>query len=139
LNLRPLGYEHHGTRLSRLGRSQVVSLTSARKPKGGPRNAIRRVPVPPVLVTMLREHVEAYGAAPDGRLFQTVQGGIYLRSTLWHVLRKAREQAFTQAQLASPLIRKPYDFRHAGVSWRLNAGTPAPLVAEWGPSREGWP
>jgi integrase len=32
---------------------------------------------------------------------------------------------------ASPLARKPYDFRHAGVSWRLNAGTPATLVAEW--------
>ena len=40
-------------------------------------------------------------------------------------------QVFTPAQLASPLIRRPYDFRHAGVSWRLNAGTPAPLVAEW--------
>ncbi len=103
----------------------------ASKPKGGPCNAIRRVPIPPVLVTMLREHIEAYGTAQDGRLFQTVRGGIYLPSTLWHVLRKAREQAFTQAQLASPLIRKPYDFRHAGVSWRLNAGTPAPLVAEW--------
>ena len=103
----------------------------ASKPKGGPRNAIRRVPIPPVLVTMLREHVQAYGTALDGRLFQTHHGGIYLPSTLWHVLRKAREQAFTQAQLASPLIRKPYDFRHAGVSWRLNAGTPAPLVAEW--------
>ena len=33
--------------------------------------------------------------------------------------------------LSSPLARRPYDFRHAGVSWRLNAGTPAPLVAEW--------
>ena len=31
----------------------------ASKPKGGPRNAIRRVPIPPVLVTMLREHVQA--------------------------------------------------------------------------------
>jgi retron-type reverse transcriptase len=28
-------------------------------------------------------------------------------------------------------VRRPYDFRHAGVSWRLNAGTPAPLVDEW--------
>ena len=72
-----------------------------------------------------------YGTAPDGRLFQTYRGGIYPPSTLWHVLRKAREQAFTPAQLESPLVRKPYDFRHAGVSWRLNAGAPAPLVAEW--------
>jgi hypothetical protein len=28
------------------------------KPKGGPRNAVRRVPIPPVLVTLLREHVQ---------------------------------------------------------------------------------
>jgi hypothetical protein len=48
------------------------------------------------------------------------------------VLQKARKLAFTEAQQASLLAHKPYDFRHAGVSWRLNAGTPAPLVAEWG-------
>jgi integrase len=103
----------------------------ASRPKGGPRNAIRRVPIPPVLVTMLREHVQAHGTAPDGRLFQTYRGGIYLPSTLWRVLQEARQRTFTQAQLASLLARRPYDFRHAGVSWRLNAGTPAPLVAEW--------
>ena len=43
---------------------------------------------------------------------------------------QARKQMLTPAQLASPLIARPYDFRHAGVSWRLNARTPAPLVAE---------
>ena len=102
-----------------------------RKPKGGPRNAVRRVPIPPVLVTMLREHVEEFGTAPDGRLFRTYRGGVYLPSTLWQVLEKARGHAFTEAQVPSPLVRKPYDFRHAGVSWRLNAGTPATLVAEW--------
>ena len=36
-----------------------------RKPKGGPRNTIRRVPIPPVLVTMIREHVQEHGIAPD--------------------------------------------------------------------------
>src|ERR1017187_7846035 len=102
-----------------------------RGPKGGPRNAIRRVPIPPVLVQMIREHIEEFGTAPDGRLFRTYRGGIYLPSTLWQVLQKARVAAFTEAQAASPLARKPYDFRHAGVSWRLNAGTPATLVAEW--------
>jgi integrase len=100
----------------------------ARKPKGGPRNAIRRVPIPPVLVEMLREHIHEHGTAPDGRLVRTYRGGIYLPSTLWRVLQEGRKRALTQAQLASPLARKPYDFRHAGVSWRLNAGTPAPLA-----------
>jgi integrase len=36
-----------------------------------------------------------------------------------------------QRQTASPLARKPYDFRHAGVSWRLSSGVPGPKVAEW--------
>jgi integrase len=104
---------------------------AASTPKGGPRNAVRRVPIPPVLVAMIREHVEAHGTAPDGRLFQTYKGGIYLPSTLWRVLQEGRKLAFTKAQASSPLAHRPYDFRHAGVSWRLNAGTPAPLVAEW--------
>jgi integrase len=67
---------------------------------------------------------EVRSAAPTG-------GGIYRPSTLWQVLQKARVKAFTVAQVASPLARKPYDFRHAGASWRLNAGTPRPQVAEW--------
>jgi hypothetical protein len=33
----------------------------ASRPKGGPRNAIRRVPIPPVLVSMIREHVQDHG------------------------------------------------------------------------------
>jgi integrase len=103
----------------------------ASKPKGGPRNAIRRVPIPPVLVAMLRDHVQDHGTGPDGRLFRTYRGAMYQPSTLWRVLQKAREQTLTPGQLASPLMARPYDFRHAGVSWRLNAGTPAPLVAVW--------
>lgn len=47
----------------------------ASKPKGGPRNAIRHVPIPPVLVTMIREHVQEHGAAPDGRLFHSLGEG----------------------------------------------------------------
>jgi len=103
----------------------------ARKPKGGPKNAVRRVPIPPELVTLLRKHIDQYGTAPDGRLFRTYRGGIYQPSTRWQVLRKARPAAFTPAQVNSPLASRPYDFRHAGVSWRLNAGAPGPQVAEW--------
>ena len=61
----------------------------ARKPKGGPKNAVRRVPTPPELVTLLRKHIDQYGTAPDGRLFRTYRGGIYQPSTLWQVLRKS--------------------------------------------------
>jgi integrase len=78
-----------------------------RRPRGGPRNAVRRVPVPPVLVELLRQHIQEFGAAPDGRLFRTYRGATYLPSTLWQVLQKARKQAFTSAQVASPLARRP--------------------------------
>lgn len=86
---------------------------------------------------LLREHLEEFGTNEEGRLFWTYRGAVYQRSTLWQVLYKARVKAFTAAQVKSPLARKPYDFRHAGVSLRLNAGTPATHVAEWaGPSVE---
>ena len=38
---------------------------------------------------MIREYIEEFGTAPDGRLFRTYRGGIYLPSTLWQVLQKA--------------------------------------------------
>ena len=103
----------------------------ARKPKGGPKNSVRRVPIPPELVRLLRGHIESYGTAPDGRLFWTYRGGVCYPSTLWQMLRKARAAAFPPAVVASPLACRPYDFRHAGISWRLNAGVPGPQVAEW--------
>lgn len=42
--------------------------------------ATRSVPVPPVLVRVLREHMHRYGTADDGRLFRAAQGG-RVRST----------------------------------------------------------
>jgi integrase len=58
--------------------------------KHRPDGAIRMVPVPPVLVAMLRAHVNTYGTAPDGRLFQGTRGGplsesVYGRA--WHAAR----------------------------------------------------
>jgi integrase len=46
-------------------------------------------------------------------------------------LPQARADAFTGAETASLLARRPYDLRHAAVSTWLNAGVPAPQVAEW--------
>ncbi|MBS2547704.1 hypothetical protein KGQ19_12585 [Catenulispora sp. NL8] len=37
----------------------------------------------------------------------------------------------TKVQYDSPLGKRPYDLRHTCVSTRLNAGVPAPQVAEW--------
>jgi integrase len=47
------------------------------------------------------------------------------------VFHKARAAAFAPAGAASLLARRPYDLRHAAVSTWLNAGVPAPQVAQW--------
>ncbi len=39
-------------------------------------HAIRIVPIPPWLVQSLREHIEQFGTAPDGRLFRNERNGI---------------------------------------------------------------
>lgn len=102
----------------------------------------RVVPACPDLVRILRSHLDRYAPAADGRLFVTRTGrfgrpaaGPYANpvstNTQSRVWRKAREAAFTPAEVASPLAARPYDLRHACVSTWLNAGVPATQVAEW--------
>ena len=52
-------------------------------------------------------------------------------STYWRAWQKTRSLALTPGQLAAPLLRRPYDLRHSGVTWRLNSGVPATEVAVW--------
>ena len=52
-------------------------------------------------------------------------------STWWRVWQKVRAVSLTPEQLASPLMKRPYDLRHSGVTWRLNSGVPATEVAAW--------
>jgi integrase len=90
----------------------------------------RLVPIPPVLVATLREHLDRYGVASDGRLFRTAKGRPFSSSAYSGVWQQARRAAFTAEQAASPLAARPYDLRHAAVSLWLNAGVPATEVAE---------
>jgi integrase len=55
----------------------------------------------------------------------------WFTSTWWRVWQKIRAQALTPGQLATPLMRRPYDLRHSGVTWRLNSGVPPAEVAAW--------
>jgi integrase len=97
--------------------------------KHRPPGETRSIPIPPILVTMLRAHIARYGTTPDGHLFRTARGGP-LNDTGWgEVWQRARPIALTPAQQASPLARRPYDLRHAAVSLWLNAGVPATEVA----------
>ena len=117
------------------------AATEDRSLKHRAKVATRRVPVPPPLVDLLTAHLDTYGTDRDGRLFVTRRGagGRYLptigqpvsSNAYGRVWRKARETALTEAEQASPLAKVPYHLRHAAVSLWLNAGVPAPQVAEW--------
>ncbi|MFI7708621.1 tyrosine-type recombinase/integrase [Nonomuraea sp. NPDC049480] len=90
----------------------------------------REIPIPPVLVTMLREHIATYGTAKDGRIFRTGTGGSYSSSAYSYVWQEARKLALTPEQAGSSLAARPYDLRHAAVSLWLNVGVPAPEIAK---------
>ena len=34
-------------------------------------------------------------------------------------------------QPTSPLMKRPYDLRHSGITWRLDSGVPDAQVAAW--------
>ncbi|MGW4638037.1 tyrosine-type recombinase/integrase [Sphaerisporangium sp. NPDC004334] len=91
----------------------------------------RPVPIHPELVTLLRRHLKEFGAAPDGRVFVGPRGGAMTDRAYLKVFHQARAEAFTEREAASPLASVPYALRHAAVSTWLNAGVPAPQVAEW--------
>ena len=63
------------------------------------------------------------------RVFQASRGGIIQDSAYGAVWAEDRKTALTEAQLRSPLGRRPYDLRHAAVSLWLNSGVPATEVA----------
>ncbi|WP_149826901.1 tyrosine-type recombinase/integrase [Streptomyces tailanensis] len=107
----------------------------ARGLKRRARGATRPVPIPPVLVKMLRDHIAMHGTAPDGRLFRAARSG-RVRSTeycdLWSA---ARTKALSEKEAASPLAEVPYSLRHAGISLWIKSGVdPAEVAARAGHS-----
>ncbi|MFJ4120065.1 tyrosine-type recombinase/integrase [[Kitasatospora] papulosa] len=98
--------------------------------KHRPRKAVRTVPIPPDLVALLRWHLIAYGAAPDGRLFRTQRGGLIQDTGYGEVWAEARLRALTPAQRSSTLAKRPYDLRHAAVSTWLSSGVEPQVVAQ---------
>jgi hypothetical protein len=97
--------------------------------KHRPEHAIRTVPVPPELVTLLSSHLARYGTAGDGRLFPGSRGGILSESTYGRAWHQARTRALDPPTTASGLARRPYDLRHAALSLWLNAGAPPAQIA----------
>ncbi|WAL93641.1 hypothetical protein [Streptomyces sp. Je 1-369] len=82
-------------------------------------------------------HIERFGVAPDGRLFRN-QAGSYVDAaaygTTW---ARARKCVLTRTELASGLAKRPYDLRHAGISFWLYSGVdPAECARRAGQSIE---
>ncbi|MGW3117429.1 tyrosine-type recombinase/integrase [Streptomyces sp. NPDC001107] len=89
----------------------------------------RPVPIPPVLVAILRAHLKEFGTAMEGRVFGNERGGVVGSSTYWRVWEEAREYALPPERIDSPLAGRPYDLRHACITRWLNAGVPIAEVA----------
>jgi integrase len=90
--------------------------------------ADRPVPIPPVLVAILRAHLNEFGTAKEG-VFGNERGGVVGSSTYWRVWEEAREYALPPERVDSPLVGRPYDLRHACITRWLNAGVPIAEVA----------
>jgi integrase len=98
------------------------------------KKTVRPVPIPPEHVRLLSKHIEEYGTAPDGRLFRSRRAGagILSESTYGRVWKDARAKALGE-KAKTPLAKRPYDLRHAGVSLLLAAGVdPAEIAARAG-------
>lgn len=98
--------------------------------KNRPVEEVRLVPIPPQLVAILKQHLDTFGAAEDGRLFTNERGGVVGSSTYYRVWQEARALALSPAAVASPLAARPYDLRHSALSTWLNSGVDPTEVAE---------
>ncbi|MFI2077941.1 tyrosine-type recombinase/integrase [Streptomyces triculaminicus] len=97
----------------------------------------RPVPIPPEFVAELRAHIERYGTAEDGRLFRS-ERSLYVQSAAYgKTWKRAREIALSKEEQASLVAKRPYDLRHAGISFWLHSGVdPAECARRAGQSIE---
>ncbi|GHE26533.1 hypothetical protein GCM10018784_75740 [Streptomyces hydrogenans] len=83
---------------------------------------IRPVPIPPQFARILRAHIDRFGVAPDGRLFRNKDRDYVDASAYGATWAQAREYVLTRVEVGSGPAKRPYDLRHAGISFRLYAG-----------------
>ena len=110
--------------------TDTASAHEERGLKHRPASETRRVPIPPELVAILRQHIDTFDIAADGRIFSSDRGHPVASTAISDVWAAARNLALTPAQAASSLAGRPYDLRHAAVSLWLSARVPPPRVAE---------
>jgi hypothetical protein len=76
----------------------------------------RPVPIPLVLVAILRVHLAEFCTAKDSRVFGNERGDLVGSSTYWRVWEDARPFALPPDRVDSPLAGRPYDLRHACIT-----------------------
>jgi hypothetical protein len=114
-------HEHRGLK----GRTKGRPSPKARRP-------VRKVPIPPELVDLLRAHIRTFGIAPDGRLFRSENGNPLQPSALVAGMaesprRVAHARAAGLAADEAPL-RPAALRRHLAAQLRRTAAE----VAAWG-------
>lgn len=90
----------------------------------------RSVPIPPVLVRILRAHIAEFGVGEDGRIFRTERGAPVTPFAYQKVWKQARPFALPPNRVGSSLAEIPYDLRHAGISLGLRTTRDPALIAE---------
>ena len=103
--------------------ASAANLSTGRRAKLGP--------IHPELVKLLRAHLTDFGPGPGGRIFILSTAKIVTDRAYLKVFHETRAAAFTEAEAASLIARRPYDLRHAAVSTWLNAGVAPAQVAAW--------
>jgi hypothetical protein len=83
------------------------------------------------------EHIKRFGVVPDGQVFRN-QAGNYVDASAYGITwARARKHVLTRTELASGLAKRPYDLRHAGISFWLYSGVDsAECARRAGPSIE---
>ncbi|MET9660547.1 hypothetical protein [Streptomyces sp. NPDC006510] len=83
--------------------------------------------------------MKRFDVAPDGRLFRN-QAGNYVDAAAYGITwarARAREHALIRTERSSRLAKRPYDLRHAGISFWLYSGVdPAECARRAGQSIE---
>lgn len=116
--------------------------TEQRPLKHRSQSETRRVPLNKRAVKILRAHLDSYPCGPDGHLFVSRTGkagkplspphtSLVSVETIGRAWSRARLTALSPEQVDSVLARRPYDLRHARLTWWLNAGVPPTQVAKW--------
>jgi integrase len=107
------------------------SVRQRRELKHRAKDDTRTVPIHPDLVELLRDHLAEFSTGPGGRVFTLSTGRIVTDRAYLKVFHEARKAAFTEAEAASLIARRPYDLRHAAVSTWLKATADPAQVADW--------